>query len=173
MAVPAAPFGSTGAPLKMDGKRDSGRDGGEQIANSIAVGWERIIAHSQVQLPAARGTKFGHKSAEPASSRYKGTLVMWARERGGERRLGGLGRLVRLVHFASTLGARQAEARAGAQRGVKARTASSLATMLCDLERVRAAQRAGAQPQQVYGIDGCTKRAKQPDTTAHGLDGTC
>ena len=68
--------------------------------------------------------------------------------------------------------ARQAEARAGARRGVKARTASSLArTMLCDLERVRAALRAGAQPQQVYGIDGLTKRAKQPDTIAHGPDG--
>ena len=68
--------------------------------------------------------------------------------------------------------ARQAEARAGARRGVKARTASSLArTMLCDLERVRAALRAGARPQQVYGIDGCTKRAKQPDTIAHGPDG--
>ena len=68
--------------------------------------------------------------------------------------------------------ARQAEARAGARRGVKARTASSLArTMLCDLERVRAALRAGAQPQQVYGIDRCTKRAKQPDTIAHSPDG--
>ena len=68
--------------------------------------------------------------------------------------------------------ARQAEARAGARRGVvNARTASSLArTMLCDLERVRAALRAGAQP-QVYGIDGLTKRAKQPDTIAHGPDG--
>ena len=43
--------------------------------------------------------------------------------------------------------------------------------MLCDLERVRAALRAGAQPQQIYGIDGCTKRAKQPDTIAHGPDG--
>ena len=68
--------------------------------------------------------------------------------------------------------ARQAEARAGARRGVKARTASSLArTMLCDLERVRAALRAGARPQQVYGIDGCTRRATQPDTIAHGPDG--
>ena len=43
--------------------------------------------------------------------------------------------------------------------------------MLCDLERVRAALRAGAQPQQVYGIDGCTKRANQPDTIAHCPDG--
>ena len=40
-----------------------------------------------------------------------------------------------------------------------------------DLERVRAALRVGAQPQQVYSIDGCTKRAKQPDTIAHGPDG--
>ena len=43
--------------------------------------------------------------------------------------------------------------------------------MLCDLERVRAALRAGAQPQQIYGIDGCTRRAQQPDTIAHGPDG--
>ena len=43
--------------------------------------------------------------------------------------------------------------------------------MMCDLERVRAALRAGAQPQLIYGIDGCTKRAKQPDTIAHGPDG--
>ena len=43
--------------------------------------------------------------------------------------------------------------------------------MLCDLERVRAALRVGAQPQQIYGMDGCTKRAKQPDTIAHGPDG--
>ena len=44
-------------------------------------------------------------------------------------------------------------------------------TMLCDLGRVKAALRAGAQPQQIYGIDGCTRRAKQPDTIAHGPDG--
>ena len=43
--------------------------------------------------------------------------------------------------------------------------------MLCDLGRVKAALRAGAQPQQIYGIDGCTRRAKQPDTIAHGPDG--
>ena len=43
--------------------------------------------------------------------------------------------------------------------------------MLCDLEPVRAALRAGARPQQIYGIDGCTKRTKQPDTIAHGPDG--
>ena len=43
--------------------------------------------------------------------------------------------------------------------------------MLCDLERVRAALRAGARPYQIYGVDGCTKRAKQPDTIAHGPDG--
>ena len=35
---------------------------------------------------------------------------------------------------------------------------------------MRAALRAGARPQQIYGIDGCTKRAKQPDTIAHGPD---
>ena len=43
--------------------------------------------------------------------------------------------------------------------------------MLCDLARVRAALRAGARPQQIYGIDGCTRRAKQPDTIAQGPDG--
>ena len=43
--------------------------------------------------------------------------------------------------------------------------------MLCDLERVRAALRAGARPQQVYSIDACTRRATQPDTIAHGPDG--
>ena len=43
--------------------------------------------------------------------------------------------------------------------------------MLCDVERVRAALRAGARPQQIYGIDGCTRRAKQPDTIAQGPDG--
>ena len=43
--------------------------------------------------------------------------------------------------------------------------------MLCDLERVRAALRAGARPYQIYGVDGCTKRAKQPDTIAHGPEG--
>ena len=47
---------------------------------------------------------------------------------------------------------------------------SSLAAMLCDLERVRAALRAGAQPQQVHGINALTRRAKQPDTIAHGPD---
>ena len=48
---------------------------------------------------------------------------------------------------------------------------SSLAAMLCDLERVRAALRAGAQPQQVHGINALTRRTKQPDTIAHGPDG--
>ena len=58
------------------------RDGGEQIANSIAVGWERITAHSQAQLPTARGTKFGHKSAEPLAPRYNHSLVRFTVERG-------------------------------------------------------------------------------------------
>ncbi len=43
--------------------------------------------------------------------------------------------------------------------------------MLSDVERVRAALRAGAQPQQVFGIDSLTKRTRQPDTIVHGPDG--
>ena len=43
--------------------------------------------------------------------------------------------------------------------------------MLCDLERVRAALRAGAQPQQIFGTDSLTRRALRPDTIAHGPDG--
>ena len=43
--------------------------------------------------------------------------------------------------------------------------------MLSDVERVRAALRAGAQPQQVFGIDSLTRRTLRPDTIAHGPDG--
>ena len=43
--------------------------------------------------------------------------------------------------------------------------------MLGDLERVRAAQRAGARPQQLCGRNSLTKRALKPDTVAHGPDG--
>ena len=43
--------------------------------------------------------------------------------------------------------------------------------MLGDLERVRAALRAGARPQQICGINSLTKRALKPDTVAHGPDG--
>jgi len=43
--------------------------------------------------------------------------------------------------------------------------------MLGDLERVRAALRAGAQPQQICGRDSLTRRALKPDTIAHGPDG--
>ena len=43
--------------------------------------------------------------------------------------------------------------------------------MLCDLERVRAALRAGARPQQICGRNSLTKRALKPDTVAHGPDG--
>ena len=43
--------------------------------------------------------------------------------------------------------------------------------MLGDLERVRAALRAGAQPQQIFGMDNLTRRALRPDTIAHGPDG--
>ena len=43
--------------------------------------------------------------------------------------------------------------------------------MLGDLERVRAALRAGARPQQICGINSLTKRALKPDKVAHGPDG--
>ena len=43
--------------------------------------------------------------------------------------------------------------------------------MLSDLERVRAALRAGARPQQICGINSLTRRALKPDTVAHGPDG--
>ena len=43
--------------------------------------------------------------------------------------------------------------------------------MLGDLERVRAALRAGARPQQLCGRNSLTKRALKPDTVAHGPDG--
>ena len=43
--------------------------------------------------------------------------------------------------------------------------------MLSDVERVRAALRAGAQPQQVFGIDSLTRRTLRPDTIVHGPDG--
>ena len=43
--------------------------------------------------------------------------------------------------------------------------------MLCDLERVRAALRTGARPQQIHGKNSLTKRSLKPDTIAHGPDG--
>ena len=43
--------------------------------------------------------------------------------------------------------------------------------MLGDLERIRAALRAGAQTQQICGKDSLTRRALKPDTIAHGPDG--
>ena len=43
--------------------------------------------------------------------------------------------------------------------------------MLGDLERVRAALRAGAHPQQICGRDSMTRRALKPDAIAHGPDG--
>ena len=63
--------------------------------------------------------------------------------------------------------ARQAGDKTPAARVVKA----LLETMLCDLERVRAALRAGARPQQICGINSLTRRALKPDTVAHGPDG--
>ena len=48
---------------------------------------------------------------------------------------------------------------------------ASFDTMLGDLERVRAALRAGARPQQICGRNSMTKRALKPDTVAHGPDG--
>ena len=43
--------------------------------------------------------------------------------------------------------------------------------MLGDVERVRAALRAGAQPEQICGKDSLTRRALKPDTIAPGPDG--
>ncbi len=57
-----------------------------------------------------------------------------------------------------------------AERG-EGDAASSLATMLCDLERVRAALRVGAQPQQIFGKDNLARRALRPEPIAHGPDG--
>ena len=42
---------------------------------------------------------------------------------------------------------------------------------MSDLERVKAALRAGARPQQVFGTDTLTKRYLKPDTIVHGPDG--
>ena len=43
--------------------------------------------------------------------------------------------------------------------------------MLSDLERVKAALRAGARPQLVFGTDSLTRRYLKPDTIVHGPDG--
>ena len=43
--------------------------------------------------------------------------------------------------------------------------------MLCDLERVRAALRSGARPQQIHGKHSVTKRSLKPETIVHGPDG--
>ena len=43
--------------------------------------------------------------------------------------------------------------------------------MLSDLERVKAALRAGARPQMVFGMDSLTRRSLKPDTIVHGPDG--
>ena len=43
--------------------------------------------------------------------------------------------------------------------------------MLSDLEKVKAALRAGARPQQVFGTDNLTRRYLKPDTIVHGPDG--
>ena len=43
--------------------------------------------------------------------------------------------------------------------------------MLTDLERVKAALRAGARPQLVFGMDNLTRRTLKPDTIVHGPDG--
>ena len=43
--------------------------------------------------------------------------------------------------------------------------------MLSDVERVRAALRAGAQPLQIFGKDSLTRHALKPDAIAHGPDG--
>ena len=44
-------------------------------------------------------------------------------------------------------------------------------TMLCDLNRVRAALRSGARPQQIHGKHSVTKRSLKPETIVHGPDG--
>ena len=43
--------------------------------------------------------------------------------------------------------------------------------MLSDVEGVRAALRAGAQPLQIFGTYTLTRRALKPDAIAHGPDG--
>ncbi len=43
--------------------------------------------------------------------------------------------------------------------------------MLSDLERVKAALRAGAWPQLVFGMDNLTRRTLKPDTIVHGPGG--
>ena len=43
--------------------------------------------------------------------------------------------------------------------------------MLGDVERVKAALRAGARPEMVHGRDSLTRRALKPNTIAHGPDG--
>ena len=45
------------------------------------------------------------------------------------------------------------------------------AAMLGDLERVRAALRSGARPQQLHCKNSMTKRCLKPETIAHGPDG--
>ena len=42
---------------------------------------------------------------------------------------------------------------------------------MSDLERVKAALRAGARPQLVFGTDNLTRRSLKPDTIVHGPDG--
>ena len=42
---------------------------------------------------------------------------------------------------------------------------------MSDLERVKAALRAGARPQLVFGTDSLTRRYLKPDTIVHGPDG--
>ena len=42
---------------------------------------------------------------------------------------------------------------------------------MSDLERVKAALRAGARPQLVFGTDTLTRRSLKPDTIVHGPDG--
>ena len=42
---------------------------------------------------------------------------------------------------------------------------------MSDLDRVKAALRAGARPQLVFGMDNLTRRTLKPDTIVHGPDG--
>ena len=43
--------------------------------------------------------------------------------------------------------------------------------MSSDFDRVKAALRAGARPQLVFGTDNLTRRSFKPDTIVHGPDG--
>ena len=51
------------------------------------------------------------------------------------------------------------------------RVKAFVGAMLCDLNRVRAALRSGARPQQIHCKHSVTKRSLKPETIVHGPDG--